>query len=71
MAPLVRLALGWHLTPVLWYSYNGEHTAEAIVEFVREMTSNALVHLNSATFKREVLESDDLWVVDFYAPWCT
>jgi len=29
-----------------------------------------ITKLTHNNFKKEVLESDDLWMVDFYAPWC-
>lgn len=29
-----------------------------------------VVHLTSDNFKKLVLDSDDLWMIEFYAPWC-
>jgi protein disulfide-isomerase A6 len=29
-----------------------------------------VVELTAANFKREVLDSDNMWLVEFYAPWC-
>lgn len=29
-----------------------------------------VVKLTSANFKKEVIKSDELWMVEFYAPWC-
>ena len=26
--------------------------------------------LTDATFKSKVLDSDEMWIVEFYAPWC-
>jgi protein disulfide-isomerase A6 len=27
-------------------------------------------NLNDANFKAKVLDSDEMWIVEFYAPWC-
>ena len=32
--------------------------------------TSAVVTLTPANFDKEVLESDDLWLIEFYAPWC-
>lgn len=29
-----------------------------------------VVKLTAANFKEQVLDSDDFWLVEFYAPWC-
>lgn len=29
-----------------------------------------VVELTAANFKKEVLDSDSMWMVEFYAPWC-
>uniref|UniRef100_A0A673YWX7 Protein disulfide-isomerase A6 n=1 Tax=Salmo trutta TaxID=8032 RepID=A0A673YWX7_SALTR len=29
-----------------------------------------VVELNPSNFNREVLQSDSLWIIEFYAPWC-
>lgn len=31
---------------------------------------SSVVTLTSDNFESEVLESDQLWLVEFYAPWC-
>lgn len=33
-------------------------------------TKDDVVILTDKNFKKEVLESDELWMVEFYAPWC-
>ena len=30
-----------------------------------------MIKLTAENFKREVLESENLWLVKFYAPWCS
>ncbi|KAI2652043.1 Protein disulfide-isomerase A6 [Labeo rohita] len=32
--------------------------------------SDDVVELNPSNFNREVLQSDSLWLIEFYAPWC-
>uniref|UniRef100_A0A673JSP5 Protein disulfide-isomerase A6 n=1 Tax=Sinocyclocheilus rhinocerous TaxID=307959 RepID=A0A673JSP5_9TELE len=32
--------------------------------------SDDVVELNPSNFNREVMQSDSLWLVEFYAPWC-
>lgn len=31
--------------------------------------SDDVIELNPSNFNREVLQSDNLWLVEFYAPW--
>lgn len=33
-------------------------------------SSDDIVELDSSNFRSEVLDSDELWLVEFYAPWC-
>lgn len=33
-------------------------------------SSDDVIQLDSSNFDRLVLESADLWIVEFYAPWC-
>ena len=33
-------------------------------------SSDDVVLLNSGNFKSRVLDSKELWIVEFYAPWC-
>ena len=30
-----------------------------------------VIQLNNSNFNKEVIESDDLWLILFYAPWCS
>ncbi|XP_048830828.1 protein disulfide-isomerase A6 [Brienomyrus brachyistius] len=32
--------------------------------------SDDVVELNASNFNREVMQSDSLWLIEFYAPWC-
>lgn len=38
--------------------------------FALYSSSDDVVELNDANFERLVLQSDAIWVVEFYAPWC-
>jgi len=33
-------------------------------------TADDVVELDSSNFRSEVIDSDELWLVEFYAPWC-
>nr|XP_061843339.1 protein disulfide-isomerase A6-like [Nerophis lumbriciformis] len=33
-------------------------------------SSDDVIELNPSNFNREVIQSDSLWLVEFYAPWC-
>ena len=35
-----------------------------------ESASSKVINLSSADFDRLVLKSDEIWFVEFYAPWC-
>ena len=43
-----------------------------IISLVTSMylPSDAVVELTTANFKEKVMESNELWLVEFYAPWC-
>ena len=32
--------------------------------------NSAVVSLTEKNFKKEVMDSDEIWLVEFYAPWC-
>lgn len=66
--------------------YQGQRTAEAFVDTVLKAAKDKayanlgkgpssddksdVITLTDSNFKELVLESDDLWLVEFYAPWC-
>ena len=35
-----------------------------------ESAASKVINLSSADFKKQVLDSDEAWLVEFYAPWC-
>ncbi|XP_041374271.1 dnaJ homolog subfamily C member 10-like [Gigantopelta aegis] len=54
------------------HHYQGHHSADHIVEFLKDTLSPPVLSLNMASFGREVVDKnvDDVWLIDFYAPWC-
>ena len=36
----------------------------------RDKNRSAVIELTDSNFNNKVLESDELWLVEFYAPWC-
>lgn len=41
-----------------------------MVSAMYESASSRVVNLDAANFKSMVLDSDEMWFVEFYAPWC-
>jgi len=33
-------------------------------------SNSPVIKLDSSNFRKEVVRSDDVWMVEFYAPWC-
>ncbi|KAM4697867.1 dnaJ homolog subfamily C member 10 [Rhinophrynus dorsalis] len=54
------------------HEYEGHHNAEQILEFIEDLRNPSVVTLTAETFKALVKgrRQDELWMVDFYAPWC-
>jgi protein disulfide-isomerase A6 len=56
--------------------YNGGRTATDIVQFARSLVEGPpkpnpfVAALDDATFDETVLGSKDIWIVEFFAPWC-
>lgn len=52
--------------------YHGEHSAAALTDFVYDVLKPSVVHLDYALFHQlvEQKEPDEMWLIDFYAPWC-
>lgn len=70
---MMRLAGKMILLYFLFFSYDWLH----LVFFLGVSLTSALyssnddvVELTASNFKKEVLNSDELWLVEFYAPWC-
>lgn len=54
------------------HEYEGHHSADGILEFIEDLVNPVVVSLTPDTFPELVKrrKSDELWMVDFYAPWC-
>ncbi|XP_029461795.1 dnaJ homolog subfamily C member 10 isoform X2 [Rhinatrema bivittatum] len=54
------------------HEYEGHHSAEEILEFVKDLMNPSVVALTPETFSELVnrRKRDEIWMVDFYAPWC-
>ncbi|XP_033628851.1 dnaJ homolog subfamily C member 10-like isoform X2 [Asterias rubens] len=50
----------------------GYKTAEEIVDFIEDMLHPTVVDLDPTSFQNRVInrKQEDMWLVDFYAPWC-
>jgi len=52
-------------------TYNDEHKPDVIYRWVKRSLDPALIRLDSENYQTEVMESDDIWLVDFSAgAWC-
>lgn len=68
--PTLRLFMPQHGLKTEIDEYSGDHKAEAMYSWVEMTLSPAMVKLGS-DFREVVLESDDIWMVDFSAgDWC-
>uniref|UniRef100_A0A4W3JP26 DnaJ homolog subfamily C member 10 n=1 Tax=Callorhinchus milii TaxID=7868 RepID=A0A4W3JP26_CALMI len=54
------------------HEYEGLHTADELLEFIQDLMNPSVVTLTAANFEDLVFsrEQDEIWMVDFYAPWC-
>ena len=64
----------YHIYPqhLAQHHYHGHHDADSIAEFVQDMLRPSVVTLDRESFTQLVgrKSGDELWLVDFYAPWC-
>nr|XP_061826959.1 dnaJ homolog subfamily C member 10-like [Nerophis lumbriciformis]XP_061826960.1 dnaJ homolog subfamily C member 10-like [Nerophis lumbriciformis]XP_061826961.1 dnaJ homolog subfamily C member 10-like [Nerophis lumbriciformis]XP_061826962.1 dnaJ homolog subfamily C member 10-like [Nerophis lumbriciformis]XP_061826963.1 dnaJ homolog subfamily C member 10-like [Nerophis lumbriciformis] len=54
------------------HEYEGQHSADGILEFIQDLIHPSVVVLDPPTFSDKVQgrEEGKIWAVDFYAPWC-
>lgn len=54
------------------HEYEGQHSADGILEFIQDLVSPSVEVLDQDSFGRRVRrrEAGETWLVDFYAPWC-
>ena len=50
--------------------YHGEHSAEALSEFVQEVLNPSVITLTEYDFQQKVQNKPEheVWLIDFYAP---
>lgn len=54
------------------HNYNGHHSAQEIITFIEDVIKPPVFSLDGDTFKSLVEQRgpNDIWLVDFFAPWC-
>uniref|UniRef100_A0A7N6BS00 DnaJ homolog subfamily C member 10 n=1 Tax=Anabas testudineus TaxID=64144 RepID=A0A7N6BS00_ANATE len=54
------------------HEYEGQHTADGILEFIQDLVNPSVVVLDPSSFNERVKgrAEGQVWAVDFYAPWC-
>ncbi|XP_068186278.1 dnaJ homolog subfamily C member 10 [Antennarius striatus] len=54
------------------HEYEGQHSADSILEFIQDLVHPSVVVLDPSNFTEKVKgrAEGQIWVVDFYAPWC-
>jgi len=54
------------------HKFSGEHSAQALIDFVEDIRHPPVFILTPETFEQLVSgkKISETWVVDFYAPWC-
>ncbi|KAK7938257.1 hypothetical protein WMY93_001583 [Mugilogobius chulae] len=54
------------------HEYEGQHSADGILEFIQDLVQPSVVILEPDSFTQRVKgrSEGEVWAVDFYAPWC-
>ncbi|XP_074649044.1 dnaJ homolog subfamily C member 10-like isoform X2 [Tubulanus polymorphus] len=54
------------------HKYSGKPSAERILDFIQDTLHPPMTILNEDTFEELIgdKDSNDIWVIDFFAPWC-
>ncbi|KAL3855342.1 hypothetical protein ACJMK2_014558 [Sinanodonta woodiana] len=54
------------------HQFHGHHNVHSIIEFIQDTLSPPVINLEYHTFYSHVVHKkvDDIWLVDFFAPWC-
>lgn len=53
------------------YHYHGAMTEADIRSFIEDLLDHTVVTLDSSSFAQLMRKpEDEIWIVDFYAPWC-
>ncbi|CAG5121544.1 unnamed protein product [Candidula unifasciata] len=54
------------------YQYHGQHRMQDMLDFITDTLNPRVISLDQASFQEQVYNkgTDDIWLVDFFAPWC-
>ncbi|KAK3756722.1 hypothetical protein RRG08_018446 [Elysia crispata] len=54
------------------HQFRGQHDMHSLIEFVQDTLNPPVISLDMSTFGPRVVDKarDDVWLVDFFAPWC-
>lgn len=50
--------------------YNGQRDATSLLRWITQFLPVGVEDLNDANLEKEVLKTDDIILVDYFAPWC-
>nr|CAH7745703.1 unnamed protein product [Callosobruchus chinensis] len=51
-------------------AFDGGHSSGGSSDIFQTADDKDVIELTDSNFKRLVIDSDDMWLVEFYAPWC-
>lgn len=51
-------------------AYSGELRMEPIEEWILGITTDLVVELSASVIRREVIRSEDVWLLQYTTPWC-
>lgn len=54
------------------HEYEGQHSADGILEFIQDLVHPSVMVLDPSSFTKKIKgrAEGQVWVVDFFAPWC-
>lgn len=55
---------------MIFSSYNGQRYSLPILRWIAQFLPRKVRDLNPSILKKEVLNDKNVWIVDFYVPWC-
>lgn len=55
---------------VIYRLYNGQRDATSLLKWITQFLTVKVEDLNDHNLEKSVLKTDDIVLVDYYAPWC-
>ena len=55
---------------ILFRSHRGWRDVDSLYSWAFQHLPSLVTQLNHHAFLNDVLDSEDAWIIDFYAPWC-